>query len=191
VFKELYLAMTNRAISKIKKIVVLRLSFQVVFSKWIYVAIAIALAGIFWIIFNVFDQLLFFSPIFIFYLPDDAVLGFILSTTSAILIGIVVSMNVYVLKYSENLKVTIGSLFSGSTLSVISSTCASCSSVAFLLVSTFGGIGLTTSIFLSNYQVPLRGISIALLVWALYSVSNKLIELCMLDHQGTKNSHTL
>jgi hypothetical protein len=174
--------LTNRAISKIKKIIMLRVSFQLVFPKWIYLAIAIALAGIFWIIFNVFDQLLFFSPIFVFYLPDDAVIGFILSTTSAILVGIVVSMNVYILKYSENLKVTIGSLFSGSTLSVISSMCASCSSVGFLLVSTFGGIGVTASTFLSNYQTPLRVISIALLVWALYSTSNKLTKNCVLNH---------
>jgi hypothetical protein len=64
-----------------------------------YVAIALALAGIFWIIFNVFDQLLFFSPIFVFYLPDDALIGFILSTVTAILMGIVVSINVYILTY--------------------------------------------------------------------------------------------
>jgi hypothetical protein len=164
-----------------------RASFQLVFSKWIYVAIAIALTGIFWTIINVLDQLLFFSPIFIFYLPDDAVIGFILSTISAILMGIVVSMNVYVLKYSENLKETIGSLISGSTLSMISNICVSCSSVAFLLVSTFGGIGVTTSIFLSNYQTPLRVISIALLVWALYSVNNKLSKSCVLNHYRSQN----
>ena len=157
----------------------LRTSFQLVFSKWIYVAIATALAGLFWTIINVLDQLLFFSPIFIFYLPDDAVIGFILSTISAILMGTVVSMNVYVLKYSENLKETIGTLISGSTLSVISSMCVSCSSVAFLLVSTFGGIGLTTSMFLSNYQTPLRVISIVLL--ALYSVSCKIEQKLCID----------
>jgi hypothetical protein len=60
--------------------------------------------------------------------------------------------------------------------------CVSCSSAAFLLVSTFGGIGLTTSIFLSNYQTPLRVISIILLVWALYSVSYKLSKSCVLNH---------
>jgi hypothetical protein len=145
---------------------------------------------IFWIIFNVFDQLLFFSPIFVFYLPDDATIGFILSTITAILMGIIVSMNVYILKYSGNLKVTIGSLFSSSTLSMISSMCASCSSVGFLLVSTFGGIGVTASTFLSNYQTPLRVVSIALLVWALYSASHKLTRSCVLNHSighGTKN----
>ena len=162
----------------------------VLFPNWLYIVLAGAVASIFWIIFSFFDQLLFFSPIFVFYLTYDAVLGFILSTITAILMGIVVSMNVYIVKHSGNLKVTMSSLFSGSTLSMISSTCASCSSVGFLLVSTFGGIGVTASAFLSNYQIPLRIISIALLVWALYSSSSKLTGSCILNHclnNGTKN----
>jgi hypothetical protein len=57
--------------------------------------------------------------------------------------------------------------------------CASCSSIGFLLVSTFGGIGITASAFLSNYQTPLRIMSIALLAWALYSASSKLIGSCV------------
>ena len=51
-------------------------------------------AAIFWIVFTVFDQLLFFSPIVIFYLPDDAVIAFILATITSILLGIVVSIRV-------------------------------------------------------------------------------------------------
>ena len=154
---------------------------MVFFSNWPYIALAAVVSSIFWIIFNVFDQLLFFSPVFVFYLPDDAVLGFILSTITAVLLGTVVSMNVYILKHSRGLKISIGSFFSGSTLSVISSTCASCSSLGFLLISTFGsGVGITASTFLSNYQIPLRIISIALLIWALYSISNKLTKSCVL-----------
>ena len=158
----------------------------VFFPNWLYIALAGAVSSIFWIMFSVFDQLLFFSPIFVFYLSDDAVIGFILSTITEILMGIVVSMNVYIMKHSGNLKVTIGSLFSGSTLTMISSTCASCSSVGFLLVSTFGGIGVTASTFLSNYQTPLRVMSIALLVWALYSASNKLTKSCVLNHSADR-----
>jgi len=155
---------------------------MVFFPNWPYIALAAVVSSIFWIIFNVFDQLLFFSPVFVFYLPDDAVLGFIVSTITAVLLGIVVSMNVYVLKHSRGSKINIGSFFSGSTLSVISSTCASCSSLGFLLVSTFGGVGITASTFLSNYQIPLRIISIALLMWALYSISNKLTKSCVLNY---------
>ena len=161
-------------------------------ANWIYIALAAVVSTIFWIIFTVFDQLLFFIPVLVFYLPNDAVLGFMLSTITAVLMGIVVSMNVYILKHSRSLKIKIsfGSFFSGSTLGMISSTCASCSSIGFLLVSTFGGIGVTASAFLSNYQTPLRVTSIALLVWALYSASNKLTQSCALNSNvdnGTKN----
>ena len=154
---------------------------MVFLSNWLYIALAAVVSSIFWIIFSVFDQLLFFSPILVFYLPDDAVLGFIISSITAVLMGMIVSMNVYVLKHSRGLKIGVGSFFSGSTLSVISSTCASCSSIGFLLVSTFGGVGVTASTFLSNYQTPLRIVSIALLVWALYSISNKLTKSCTID----------
>ncbi len=153
-------------------------SIRIVFSNLHYVVIAGLISTIFWIIFSIFDQLLFFTPVFVFYLPDDAVTGFILFTITAILLGIVVGMNVYVLRHSKGLKVNTKSFFSGSSLSVLSSTCASCSSLGFLLVSTFGGIGVTASAFLSNYQTPLRILSIALLVWALYSISNKLTKSC-------------
>lgn len=158
-------------------------SIRAVFvPNWLYVALAAVVSSIFWIIFTVFDQLLFFTPVLVFYLPNDAALGFMLSTITAILMGIVVSMNVYVLKHSRGLKINIGSFFSGSTLSMISSTCASCSSLGFLLVSTFGGVGVTASTFFSNYQIPLRVISIAILVWALYSISNKLTKSCALNY---------
>jgi hypothetical protein len=163
----------------------------VFFPNWLYIVLAGVVSSILWTIFSVFDQLLFFSPIFVFYLPDDALVGFILSTITALLMGIVVSMNLYIVKHSGNLKVTIGSLFSGSTLSMISSTCASCSSVGFLLVSTFGGLGLTASTFLSNYQIPLRIMSIALLVWALYSASSKLNRSCALNRGADDEAKNL
>jgi hypothetical protein len=120
--------------------------FKLVFSNWVYCIIAGSIASVFWIVFNVFDQLLFFLPIVIFYLPPDAVVGFILTNITSILLGIVVSMNIYVLRYSK-LKISMRSFLSGSSLSVLSSTCASCSSLGFLLVSTFGGIGIAASTF--------------------------------------------
>lgn len=159
------------------------LSFKMVFSNWIYALLAGAITTIFWIIFDVFDQLLFFSPIVIFYLPDDAVIGFILSNITSILLGMVVSMNIYVLRHSK-LKLSLASFFSGSTVSVLSSTCVSCSSLGFLLVSTLGGAGIAASSFLSNYQTPLRVLSVLLLIWALYSIGNKLTKSCVINKRS-------
>jgi hypothetical protein len=162
------------------------LSTKMVFSNWPYIAIAAAVAALFWIIFNVFDQLLFFSPVLVFYLPNDAVVGFVISNITAILMGMVVSMNVYLLKHSKKQKLSISSLFSGTSLSVLSSTCVSCSSLGFVLISTFGGVGVTLSTFLTNYQTPLRLISIILLIWAYYSISKKLTEICIVNNMPTE-----
>lgn len=156
------------------------LCFRIVFSNWIYLLIAGSIAAIFWILFNIFDQLLFFVPIVIFYLPPDAVTGFILTNITSILMGIVVSMNVYLLKHSK-FKSSLASFLSGSGLSVLSSTCASCTSLGFVLVSTFGGAGIAASSLMSNYQIPLRIVSVTLLIWALYTISNKLIRSCVIN----------
>ena len=116
------------------------LAFKMVFHNRLYIAIAAAVFTIFWIAFNVFDQLLFFSPVVTFYLPDDAIAGFILTNITSVLMGILVAMNVYVIRNSK-LKLD-KSLFSGSILGIASSACASCSSIGFLVISTFGGFGI-------------------------------------------------
>jgi hypothetical protein len=158
--------------SLIQKLGSILASLKLVFSHWTYITLAGTIAAIFWIIFNVFDQLLFFYPIMIFYLPEDAILGFILSSVTASILGMVVSMNVYVLRHSRDIKLmNATSFFSGSSIGILSSTCASCTSLGFLLASTLGGAGLTLSTILSNYQTPLRILSIMLLIWACYSVS--------------------
>ena len=159
---------------------------KLVFSRWPYVVLTGAVTAIFWIIFNVFDQLLFFSPVVTFYLPDDAVQGFILSNITAIVVGLVISMNLYVIRHSKGLKTGILSLFSGSSMSILSSTCASCSSLGFLLVSTFGGLGMTASTFLTVYQMPLRVVSILLLIWAFCSLSRNLTKSCTLIYDSSE-----
>jgi len=162
------------------------LSFRMVFQNRLYIAIAAAVFTIFWIAFNVFDQLLFFSPVITFYLPDDAVAGFILTNITSVLMGILVAMNVYVIR-SSKLKLD-KSLFSGSILGIASSACASCSSIGFLVISTFGGFGILATDFLTNYQTLLRLVSLGILLWALYTVHNKITKPCTFNAL-TNNNH--
>jgi hypothetical protein len=154
------------------------LSFKIVFSNLVYIIFAAIAAVTFWIVSSIFDQLLFFYPIIVFYLPDDAVVGFILVNIIAILLGIVLSMNIYVFRHSK-IKIRSTSLLSASSITLLSSICVSCSSLGFFLISTLGAVGVTASAFVSNYQTPLRMLSIALLIWAYYSISNKLTKSCM------------
>ena len=154
-------------------------SFKLVFSHKFYVFLALSIFVGFWILFNVLGELLFFLPVFVFYLPEDAIPVFVLSNAISVLMGIVVSMNVYVIKNTK-LKMN-RSFFSGSSVGVISGACASCSSMGFILLTSFGSIGVAASTFLSVYQIPLLLVSIALLGWAYYSIHNKLTKSCMLN----------
>jgi hypothetical protein len=188
--------MTNVASNVIKeKLVNLKttipIAFKILFSNSFYIAMVGVVSTIFWIFFNSFDQLLFFSPIISFYLPDDAIPGFILTNITSILMGILVAMNVHVIR---NSKIKLDkSLLSGSILGIASSACASCSSLGFLVISIFGSFGTIATDLLTNYQIPLRIISICILLWALYSVQNRITKRCILDdtfvNRQRVNSH--
>ncbi len=155
------------------------LAFRMVFLNRSYIAISAIVFTIFWIVFNTFDQLLFFSPVVTFYLPDDAMIGFIITNITSALLGILFAMNVYVIR---NSKIRLNrSVLSGSILSVASSACASCSSIGFLIISTFGGAGIIATDLLTNYQIPLRIVSLVILLWALYSVHNKITKPCIFN----------
>jgi hypothetical protein len=154
-------------------------SFRIVFCNPLYIIISILATTFFWIILNVTGELLFFSPVWTFYLPEDAIFSFILTNVIAVLVGIVVSMNTYIIRNSK-LKLS-RSLFSGTSIGLISSACASCSSIGFALVSTFGGVGILISNFFSIYEIPIRIISIFILIYALYSLHNKITKNCLLD----------
>lgn len=162
------------------------LSARMVFSGKSYIALAAAVAIAFWIVFNALDGLLLFSPFLNFYypIPQDAIPGFILSNVTAPLIGVVVSMNIYIVRNSGS-GASKSSFFSGSGLGTVSSMCAGCSSVGFYLATTFGTAGVAASTILSNYQLPLRLLAIGLLAWAYYSAHRRITKSCVSKYDNS------
>ncbi|MGH9986234.1 MAG: hypothetical protein ACRD8W_20010, partial [Nitrososphaeraceae archaeon] len=63
--------------------------------------------------------------------------------------------------------------------------CSSCSSIGFLLISTFGTIGVIASNLLTTYQIPLRTLSVAILIFALYSLHIKITRSCFMDNKAS------
>ena len=94
-----------------------------------------------------------------------------------------VSMNIYAIRHYK-LKISRKSLFSGSLVSIISGVCSSCSSVGFLLISTFGSVGTIASNLLTIYQIPLRIISVAILIFALYYIHRRIMQSCVIDFKN-------
>ncbi|HEX5519561.1 MAG TPA: hypothetical protein VFX18_03890, partial [Candidatus Nitrosocosmicus sp.] len=78
------------------------------------------------------------------------------------------------------------SMLIGSIVGIASSACASCSSIGFLLISTFGGFGIIATDFLTNYQTSFRIISISILTWALYSFLNRITKSCRINSFSDK-----
>ena len=155
------------------------LSFKQVFHNKFYIFLASLIFTLFWIVFSVLGELLFFTPVFVFHLPSDAIPIFVLSNVISALMGIVLSMNVYVLK---NTRVKMNkSSFIGSSVGMAAGGCASCSSLGFILLTSFGTAGVAASTFLSVYQIPLLIGSIGILLWSYYSIHNKLTKSCILQ----------
>jgi hypothetical protein len=155
------------------------LATRTILSNKPHLALTVFISLAFWISFSVLDQLLFFYPFIDFYLPVDALLNFVLSIITSVLMGLVVSMNVYILRSIKHSgRRPSASMISGASLGMISGACASCTSLSFLLVSTFGWAGVVASNVLTNFQIPLRLISIGLLLWALWSSSSRMAASC-------------
>ena len=151
------------------------------FSNPIHIIIGSITGIVFWVVTNTFDNILFFSPFFVFYVPNDMLGMFLLSCINSVLVGILVNFSLHIMR---NLKLKISkSALSGTTISIISSTCASCSTFAFTIASTFGALGFAVSDFLVANQTIIREISTLILLFAICANYVKIRNSCELPYR--------
>lgn len=151
---------------------------RTVFTNRSYIVLAVAVFAVFFILFNTLDEYLFFSPILVFHVPPDTVINFALSIAITTLLGIVISMNIYMLRNLQVSLKEVSSWLSGSFIATATGACG-CTSLGFALISTFGGAGILASSFVTNYQIPLKIISLAILFVAYYYVRKNMIRTCI------------
>jgi uncharacterized membrane protein YraQ (UPF0718 family) len=118
------------------------------------------------------SEYVFFEPYFVFYVPLDRVIGFVLITAVSALSGLIIPMNVYVLRVLQKAKRVSGG-FIGSLIGASAGAC-SCGPVGFAIISTFGTVGGLATSFLTAYEIPLRVASVGILGYVFYS-TNKLL----------------
>jgi hypothetical protein len=149
-----------------------------IFMKPTYAVLVTSIAVGFFILFNVLDGYLFFSPVLAFHVPADAAANFSLSIGITILLALVITASVYMV---ENMQLGLRgstSWLSGSFIATATGACG-CTSLGFAIISTFGGAGVVATSFLTNYQLPLKIISFAILAASFYSVRRNLIRSCV------------
>jgi hypothetical protein len=86
-------------------------------------------------------------------------------------------MNVYRVKALQKNASKIGGSIIGSIIGASAGIC-SCGPIGFSIISTFGTVAGTATAFLTNYEIPLRLGSIALLCLVYYTTARSISSEC-------------
>ena len=144
-----------------------RKALGLVFSNIRYVAFSISIFVGLLISLSIVSEFIFLSPKFLFYVPSYEITNFSLIVIVSALSGLVISMSIYRIRFMGSGVRKSGSGFLGSIIGASAGAC-SCGSVGFAVISVFGAAGGTLTAFLTNYEIPLRLVSIAILVYTYY-----------------------
>jgi len=140
-----------------------KLSLQTVFSNPRYVGLSIGIFIGMIIPLSYIAEYLFLKPRLVLFVPDYAAFGFVLIVIVSALTALVLSMGIYRIVMLKSSKKKMSSGFIGSMIGASAGAC-SCGSIGFAVISVFGAVGGAATSFLANYEVPLRLLSIAILV---------------------------
>jgi hypothetical protein len=142
-------------------------ALTLVFSNRSYLSLSIAIFVGLLLVLSTISNFIFFEPNFLFYVPNDEILNFSLVVIIAALSGLVISLSTYRIRLlGESVKRS-GIGFLGSIIGASAGAC-SCGPVGFAVVSAFGAVGGVATSFLTNYDMPLRLVSIGILAYTYY-----------------------
>lgn len=148
-----------------------------VYSHKKYLVLSISIFITLLITLSMVSEFIFFSPVFVFYVPTSAVFNFTLISIIAALSGIVASLSIYRVHTLSNSVRKSGTGFFGSIIGASAGAC-SCGPVGFAAVSVFGTVGGTATSFFTNYETPLRLASIAILCITYYASIKSITTQC-------------
>lgn len=140
-----------------------KLALKLVFSNPRYITLSAAIFTVMFIPLSYIAEYLFFQPRFVLFVPDYSAFGFLLIVIVSALTGLVLSMGIYRIQILKSSKKKMSSGFIGSIIGASAGAC-SCGSIGFTVISIFGAVGGAATAFLANYEIPLRLLSIGILV---------------------------
>ncbi len=154
-------------------------TLKIVFSNFRYSLLAIGIFLPMLFVLLILSEFLFLEPYFVGQIPTGTELGFSLIVILSGLSALVLPMNVYRINILKNSKGKMGGSVLGSFIGATAGAC-SCGPIGFSIISTFGSVGATSMAFLTNYEIPIRIISIALLVIIFFTTVKSLKVECKL-----------
>ena len=151
-------------------------SFKLVFSNYRYSTISLLITfGLFFSL-SIVSEYLFIEPYVVFAVYPDTAFNFSLIVIISVLAGMVVGMNIFRVRLVKKVR-KIGSSITATIIGASAGAC-SCGPIGFSIITTFGTTGSIASSFLTNYEIPLRLISIAILVLVFWITLKSLSREC-------------
>ena len=152
-------------------------NLKLVFSSYSYSIHAVSIFVGMFIPLSILSEFIFIEPFFIFHVTEVSWFSFVLVLGISIMSAIVIPMNVYRVKALQKNASKIGGSIIGSIIGASAGIC-SCGPIGFSIISTFGTVAGTATAFLTNYEIPLRLGSIALLCLVYYTTARSISSEC-------------
>ena len=126
---------------------------------------------------SILSEFLFIEPFVIFHVIEDRVFSFTLLVAISVISAIVIPMNIYRIRILQKSTTKIGGSLVGSIIGASAGIC-SCGPIGFSIISTFGTVAGTATAFLTNYEIPLRLVSLGLLCLVYYTTAKSISVEC-------------
>ncbi len=155
---------------------------KLVFSDYHYIILASVIFVGMLIPLLIISEFIFLEPYVISHLPSGSEFGFSLIVILSALSGLVLAMNVYRINSFRNTpKKKMGGGIFGSLIGAAAGAC-SCGPIGFAVISTFGSVGAASTAFLTNYEIPIRLVAIAILGLTYYTTTRSLAIECKIKN---------
>jgi len=151
--------------------------FKVIFSNFKFLALSVMIFSSMMVLLLLVSEFIFLEPYFVTHIPSGSELGFILIITLSALSALVIPMNLFRITNLKNSKQKMSGSIFGSIIGSAAGAC-SCGPIGFAVISTFGSVGATATAFLTNYEIPIRVVAIAILAITYFTTIKSLKTEC-------------
>ncbi len=151
--------------------------FKVIFSNFKFLALSVIIFSSMMVLLLLISEFIFLEPYFVTHIPSGSELGFILIITLSALSALVIPMNLFRITNLKNSKQKMSGSIFGSIVGSAAGAC-SCGPIGFAVISTFGSVGATATAFLTNYEIPIRVVAIAILAITYFTTIKSLKTEC-------------
>jgi hypothetical protein len=159
----------------------MRQTLKLVFSNRKYLLIAVIISIGLFVPLAIVSEYIFLKPYLVTSIQSDRIIGFSLIVALSVLSGLVIAMNAYRIRTLHNQARKIGGGLFGSIVGASAGAC-SCGPIGFAIISTFGTTGGIATAFVSNYEIPLRLVALAILGFTYYTTTKSLSLECKIKN---------